>query len=212
MNFDVFISYSTKDAAIANAACAVLEAAKSVAECAQRDIMPSGPWGTSIVKAIDECPVMVLIFSGNANASAQVHREVDRVFSKGVAVVPLRVENVVPDEGLAYYLDTVHWLDALTPPLGKILQKLVAMVQALSPLAERELLSERPAQDEIRSGWGSRLGSRGGRAPRASRSRRNCFPATRERRTACSRSGNEAASTSRACIHNSEAHRHCRCA
>ena len=64
------------------------------------------------MKAIDQCPVMVLIFSGNANASAQVHREVDRAFSKGVAVVPLRVENVVPDEGLAYYLNTVHWLDA----------------------------------------------------------------------------------------------------
>jgi TIR domain-containing protein len=131
MSFDVFISYSTKDLTAAKAACAALESAKIRCWMAPRDIVPGARWGASIVRAINECRVMVRIFSGNANASEQVHREVDRAFSKGRAVVPLRIEDVSPADELAYYLDTVHWLDALTPPLERNLEKLVATVQAL---------------------------------------------------------------------------------
>jgi hypothetical protein len=111
--------------------CAALEAAKIRCWIAPRDILPSAPWGASIVRAIDQCRVMVLIFSSHANKSRQVHREVNRAFSKGVTVVPLRIENVTPADELAYYLDTVHWLDALTPPLEKNLTLLVTTVRAL---------------------------------------------------------------------------------
>jgi formylglycine-generating enzyme required for sulfatase activity len=136
MIFDVFISYSTKDAIAAKATCAALEAAKIRCWMAPRDIVPGVRWGASIVRAINQCRVMVLIFSGNANSSAQVQREVDQAFSKGKAVLPLRIEDVKPVDELAYYLDTVHWLDALTPPLERNLERLVAAVQALLPTAE----------------------------------------------------------------------------
>jgi TPR repeat protein len=136
MNFDVFISYSTKDIVAANATCAALEAARIRCWIAPRDIVAGARWGASIVGAINQCRVMVLIFSGNANASVQVHREVDRAFSRGKAVVPLRIEDTKPSDELAYYLDTVHWLDALTPPLERNLVKLVAIVGALLSAAE----------------------------------------------------------------------------
>ena len=131
MNFDVFISYSSKDATIANAACAALEAAKIRCWIAPRDIQPGAEWGASIVRAIDHCRVLVLIFSANSNESRQVHREINRAFSKGAAVVPLRIENITPADALAYYLDSVHWLDALTPPLERGLQQLATAVGAL---------------------------------------------------------------------------------
>lgn len=86
---------------------------------------------------------MLLIFSSNANGSAQVHREVDQAFSNGKVVVPLRVEDVRPADELAYYLNTVHWLDALTPPFESRLRQLTAAVQAL--LATKELA---PMRDE----------------------------------------------------------------
>jgi hypothetical protein len=89
---------------------------------------------------------MVLIFSGNANASAQVHCEVDQAFRKGKAVLPLRIEDVRPADELAY-LDTVHWLDALTPPLETNLEKLVATARALLPTTEQ---AEARAMDEGR--------------------------------------------------------------
>ncbi len=142
MSFDVFISYSTKDATAAKAACAALEADKVRCWIAPRDIVPGAKWGASIVRAINECRVVVLIFSGSANDSDQVQREVDQAFSKGKAVVPLRIEDVKPADELAYYLDTVHWLDALTPPFEKNLEKLVGTVQALLPATETEPSSE----------------------------------------------------------------------
>ena len=119
MSFDVFISYSTKDAITAKATCAALEAAKIRCWIAPRDIVPGAKWGASIVRAINQCRMMVLIFSGNANDSTQVQREVDQAFNRGKAVLPLRIEDVKPADELAYYLDTVHWLDALTPPLER---------------------------------------------------------------------------------------------
>lgn len=138
MRFDVFISYSTKDAVAAKAACAALEVAKIRCWMAPRDIVPGARWGASIVRAINQCRVMVLIFSGSANGSVQVQREVDQAFNKSKTVIPLRIEDVKPADELAYYLDTVHWLDAITPPLERNLGKLVATVQALLPTTEQE--------------------------------------------------------------------------
>src|SRR5262249_3170721 len=46
-------------------------------------------------------------------------------------VVPFRIENVNPKEALRYYMSSVHWLDALTPPLEQHLQKLAATVRGL---------------------------------------------------------------------------------
>jgi WD40 repeat protein len=140
VSFDVFISYSSKDATAAKATCAVLEGAKIRCWMAPRDIVPGARWGASIVRAIIECRVMVLIFSRNANDSAQVHREVNQAFSKSKAVVPLRIEDVRPTDELAYYLDTVHWLDVLTPPLEKNLEVLVTTVQALLSIKQEALV------------------------------------------------------------------------
>lgn len=151
MNFDVFISYSTKDSIAAKAACAAMESAKIRCWMAPRDIVPGAKWGASIVRAINQCRVMVLIFSGNANNSAQVQREVDQAFGKGKAVLPLRIEDVKPADELAYYLDTVHWLDALTPPLEKDLGKLVATVQALLPATEPAPPSSEPVLDDAQA-------------------------------------------------------------
>jgi succinate dehydrogenase hydrophobic anchor subunit len=148
VSFDVFISHSSKDTIAAKAACAALEAAKIRCWIAPRDIVPGAKWGASIVRAINDSRVMVLIFSGNANSSAQVQREVDQAFGKSKTVVPLRIEDVRPADELAYYLDTVHWLDALTPPLEHNLERLVATVRALLPTTEETPRGGEPVIDE----------------------------------------------------------------
>jgi hypothetical protein len=147
MVFDVFISYSTQDKTAADAACAALEAAGIRCWIAPRDIPPGTPWSASIVRAIDQCRAMVLVYSSHANGSAQVHREVDRAFSRGVPVVPLRIEDVEPADGLAYFLSSVHWLDALTPPIEEHLKKLAATIIALL-ITSNDLVSKRKAQGE----------------------------------------------------------------
>jgi hypothetical protein len=80
---------------------------------------------------IDQCRVMVLIFSTHANLSKQVRREVQQAFEEEKPVVPFRIEDVKPEKALRYFIGPVHWLDALTPPVEQHLQKLTASVRGL---------------------------------------------------------------------------------
>ena len=131
MPHDVFISYAHADKATADAACATLEQAGIRCWIAPRDITPGEEYGAAIVKAIENCRVMVLIFSASANTSRQTRREVERAINAGVTLVPVRIEDVPPTESFAYFMSSVHWLDALTPPLEEHLQKLAASIKAL---------------------------------------------------------------------------------
>ena len=90
MAHDVFISYSLKDKQIADAACVVLETNGIRCWIAPRDIVPGRDWGGSIMEAIRGSGAMVLIFSANANTSAQIKREVERAINKGLPVISFR--------------------------------------------------------------------------------------------------------------------------
>ena len=131
MTFDAFISYSSKDKTAAVAACAVLEGAGVRCWIAPRDIRPGGEYGAAIIDAIDQCRVMILIFSSSANDSRQIHREIERAVTKGVPIVPVRIEEVVPTKSMEYFLGAIHWLDALTPPVEEHLQRLAETVKAI---------------------------------------------------------------------------------
>jgi TIR domain len=131
MAHDVYISYSHVDKAAADAACATLERAGIRCWIAPRDITPGDEWSAAIIKAIDQCRAMVLIFSQNANASRQIRREVERAITVGIPLVPVRIEDVVPTESLAYFMGTVHWLDAMTPPFENHLVKLADSLKGL---------------------------------------------------------------------------------
>ena len=130
-DFDVFISYSHVDKATADATCATLEQAGIRCWIAPRDIMPGDEWGAAIVKAIDHCRAMVLIFSSSANDSKQIRREVERAVNAGATIIPVRIENVAPTEAMAYFMSTVHWLDAMTAPLENHLRRLAESIKAL---------------------------------------------------------------------------------
>ena len=124
MAHDVFISYSAKDKATADAVCATLEGRGIRCWIAPRDILPGIDWGEAIIEAIHASRVMILGFSSNANDSNQIKREVERAVSKGLPIIPLRIENVAPVRSLEYFIGPVHWLDALAPPLETHLQSL----------------------------------------------------------------------------------------
>jgi hypothetical protein len=129
MPHDVFISHSSKDKAAADAACAALEAQGIRCWMAARDILPSADWGASIVRAISEAKVFVLIFSQHANTSPYILREVERAVSHGVPIIPLRIEEIAPEASLGYFLGAQHWLDAYTPPLEQHLGYLAEVVR-----------------------------------------------------------------------------------
>lgn len=128
MAYDVFISHSSKDKQTADAVCHYLEQNGIRCWIAPRDILPGGDWAESIVEAIRESRLMLLIFSSNANDSHQINREVNLAADENIPIVPFRIENVQPSTKLRYYLGTPHWLDALTPPLEKHLDQLVKSI------------------------------------------------------------------------------------
>ena len=131
MAHDVFISYSTKDKTVADAVCAKLERQEIRCWIAPRDVPPGQSWVAVIVEAISNSQVFVLVFSDGSNKSNQVIREVGEAVDNGIPIIPLRIEDVEPSKEMRYYIKSIHWLDAMTPPLEKHLHKLINSVQAL---------------------------------------------------------------------------------
>ncbi len=133
MAYDVFISYASKDKIVADAVCARLEAAGIRCWIAPRDILAGTSYGEAIIDAIHGAKVMVLVFSSNANASGHIPKEVERAVSNGVPILPFRIEDVAPGKSLDYFIGSVHWLDAMTPPMEHHLDDLAATVHKLIP-------------------------------------------------------------------------------
>jgi hypothetical protein len=129
MSHEVFLSYSSNDKAVADEACAVLERGGVRVWMAPRDILPGIGWGASIVDAIRDARVMVLIFSAHANTSAQIEREVERAVNQGVPVIPFRIEDIKPVGAMEYFINTSHWLDAFSAPMTPHLDRLVEVVR-----------------------------------------------------------------------------------
>ncbi len=147
MAHDVFISHSAKDKATADAVCAMLESSGIRCWIAPRDVVPSMEYGEAIIDAIEGSRIMVLVFTANANASPQIRREIERAVNHGVAILPLRMENVLPGKSLEYFIGNVHWLDALTPPLESHLKGLAGTIKILLARAEPDA-PPMPRQEE----------------------------------------------------------------
>ena len=131
MGAQVFISYSSKDKPVGDAACAILEQRGYRCWIAPRDILPGTEWGEAIINGLTSCQVFVLIYSANANESPQVRREIERAVHHGLFVIPFRLEDVAPHRSMEYFMSVPHWLDAMTPPLEERLDELADVVGRL---------------------------------------------------------------------------------
>jgi hypothetical protein len=139
---DVFISYASEDKTVADAVCASLESHSVRCWIAPRDVVPGVPYGEAIIEAIHDSRIMVLVFSSKSNISPHIPREVERAVSRSVAIMPFRIEDVMPGKALDYFIGNVHWLDALTPPLERHLdwlaQNITTLLSRDVPMIERK--------------------------------------------------------------------------
>lgn len=135
--YDVFISYSSKDKTYADAIIHTLEEHGIKCWIAYRDATPGEKYSSSIIAAIRETKVFLLIFSKNSKASVHVKNEINFATKVGSVIIPFRVEDVVPDDSLEYYLGATHWLEALTKPLQNHILRLKDTIKhALSHTTE----------------------------------------------------------------------------
>jgi TIR domain-containing protein/uncharacterized protein DUF4440 len=131
MAHDVFISHSKKDAAIAEAICAELEAKGIQCWIAPRNIVSGTKYSVSIMQGITQSQLMVVVYSAGANESNHVLAEIDRAYNKRIPIVPFRIEDFPLSEDLEYYLSTSQWFDAQQGPMQGHLERLVETVRSL---------------------------------------------------------------------------------
>src|SRR2546425_2760545 len=148
MAHDVFICYSSGDRATADGMSLTLESKGIRCWIAPRDILPGTTWGEAIIDAITASQVMVLILSSHANESRQVTREVERAVSKGVPILPFRIEDIPPSKSMEYFISGSQWFEALTPPVEPHLLRLAETLRSLLSHKENYLksVSDNPRQ------------------------------------------------------------------
>ena len=109
--YDLFISYSSKDQIVANEIVSKLEAQGLKCWFGPECVPQGQDFQTAIVDAISSVFAVVLVFSKNSDASKHVQREVLLADQAERPVLPLRIENVEPTSGLKYQMAGRQWLD-----------------------------------------------------------------------------------------------------
>ncbi len=136
MGHDVFISYSSSDASVAQQACEALEARDIRCWIAPRNILPGMSYAEAIIDAINHSSVMLLVFSARSNRSQHVRREVERAFSKELSILPFKIDGTIPDRDMEYFVAGSHWLDSSSQMHGNWTQTLSTSI--LDLLARRQ--------------------------------------------------------------------------
>jgi len=131
MAHDVFISHSAHNREVADAICEALEKTGIRCWVAPRDVRPGRSFPGEITRAIQQSKVMVMVFSSHSNNSEQVLREVQLATDSRLVIIRFRIEDVALTDDLRYFLSSPHWLDALTPPLAKHIDRLQLAIKEL---------------------------------------------------------------------------------
>lgn len=112
---ELFVSYSSSDIAFTEDLVTEIEARGIGCWYAKRDIRPGGVYPVEITRALDDCRALLLVFSADTNRAANenlhILREIDYAASSRKPILPVRIADVEPHEGLAYFLRTVQWIE-----------------------------------------------------------------------------------------------------
>ena len=132
MYYDVFISYSSKNATTAQAICHELEDNHIKCWMAPRDIPVGAKYASVISKAIKDCKVVVLVFSEQSAISPWVESEINIAFSNRKPIVPYKIDAANLENYDEFYLmlNNRHWIEAY-PDFKTRFTELVSVVSTL---------------------------------------------------------------------------------
>ena len=136
MSGDVFISHASGDRDVAETLCQALENRGLSCWIAARDVGPGENFQVSIVRAIRAATVMVLVFSAKSNNSDEIKKELVLAGQRRLTVIPVRVEDVAPDEAFAYELAIRQWID-LFADWEDAVQRLARQIETVVGTAPR---------------------------------------------------------------------------
>ena len=145
MDPKIFITYSSKDQKVARTICTALENRGLICWISARNVKPGQNYQEQIVRAIRAAKVMVLVFTANANNSNEIKKELALASQNNLVVIPVRIEDVAPNEAFAYEFATRQWID-LFEDWEKSISELVELIAAI--------LDEPPAGDRAKAAPG----------------------------------------------------------
>src|SRR5258708_12769493 len=73
--------------------------------------MPGENFRIAVVRASRSAKIMLLVFTSNSNNSEEMNKELALASQSKLIVVPLRIEDVTPNDAFAYEFATRQWID-----------------------------------------------------------------------------------------------------
>lgn len=148
---DVFLSYEHSLKSVVDRICVELESDGIRCWYAPRDVI--GDYATSIVNAIEEATIFVVLLNDESSKSPHVLNEVEiaykRIIDKkgDLTILPLKLDDQDLSKAMEYYVKRMHWIDATMQGLENAVQELKYKINAvLKPYKEEEIeQSERKA-------------------------------------------------------------------
>jgi TolB-like protein/Tfp pilus assembly protein PilF len=134
---DVFVSYASQDAAVANSIVEHLEGHELKCWIAPRDVKPGAQYADAIVRAINDAKSVVLVMSGSAVGSSHVGREIERAASKHRKIIAFRIDAAALNHALEYFLSESQWIDVMALGMPAALTKLAEAVGQTSPVSSQ---------------------------------------------------------------------------
>jgi PQQ-dependent catabolism-associated CXXCW motif protein len=128
----VFISYASENADEANELVALIEAKGMTAWIAPRDVRPGFDYSEELQRALETCTAFVVLVTAHANTSPYVRAETEMAFSCQKPILPVRIADVAPAPGLAFFLKIRHWTDAYGKKRDAALSRLILELQTLT--------------------------------------------------------------------------------
>ncbi len=142
----IFISHSSKDQKVARTICTALENRGLTCWVYSRNIQPGQNFQEQIVRAIRAAKIMVLVFTANANSSNEIKKELAIASQNNLVVIPVRIEDVIPNEAFAYEFATRQWID-LFEDWESSIARLTELIVTTS--------DDQPSGDQTKAGSGS---------------------------------------------------------
>jgi TolB-like protein len=128
---DVFVSYASDDAAVANDIVAALERNGLQCWIAPRDVPPGALYADVIIRAINSTKVLVLVLSRHSVASSHVGKEIERASAKKRPIIAMRTDTTPLTPALEYFLSESQWIDVGPGGVGPQATKLAEAVRRL---------------------------------------------------------------------------------
>lgn len=152
---DVFVSYhtdSSKDVVVQ--LVTALEASGISCWYAPRDV--EGRYASSIMRAIGECKVFLVVLNKGANMSEHVMNEIESAFNRfskheDITLLPFRIDEFEMNLDITYYLGRIHIMDGGIPPAVLKVKELINRISNILGIEHaKEAAIPEPTTGEVK--------------------------------------------------------------